>query len=80
MTKEEAVQVMTDVATKRKPHSRSTVQVALAVLEPLPPSPKNETNEQILKELLTTEEARAAKLAEDAAEAAAHADKLAKAA
>ena len=36
MTKDEAVKVMTDVATKRYPHSRTKIQDALAVLEGAP--------------------------------------------
>ena len=34
MTNDEAITVMIDVATKRKPHSRNAIKEATAVLEP----------------------------------------------
>ncbi len=40
MTKSEAIAVLVDLATKRKPHGRHTVKQAVAVLEPAAPVAK----------------------------------------
>tara|TARA_R100001129_G_scaffold146951_2_gene108377 strand:- start:524 stop:685 length:162 start_codon:yes stop_codon:yes gene_type:complete len=40
MTKADAIIVMTDVATRRKPHNRAIIKEALAVLEPAAVAPR----------------------------------------
>lgn len=70
MTKDEAIVVMTNAATKRKPESRARVKEALSVLEPKVTPPLGPKQEAQLEARIETEQAKADKLAENAKEAA----------
>lgn len=83
MKKDEAVKVMTDVALRRKPHSRAAIKIALATLEPsanplASPSPKDAAHIQLAKTAaIDAAEAKAVKFAEEAETAKARAKEMA---